>query len=29
MTTIIVEWYGPYTYEELEEQKEWSNGLYL
>lgn len=28
-TTIIVEWYGPYTYDEISENPEWENGLYL
>jgi hypothetical protein len=28
-TTVIVNWYGPYTYEEIEEKRDWKNGLYL
>ncbi|MCG8519041.1 MAG: hypothetical protein MI794_13715 [Pseudomonadales bacterium] len=28
-TTVIVDWRGPYSYEDLEENREWSNGLYL
>lgn len=28
-TTVIVEWCGPYSYYEIEENKHWGNGLYL
>lgn len=28
-TTIIVDWLGPYSQEEIEEKKELANGLYL
>ncbi|WP_345335076.1 hypothetical protein [Ferrimonas pelagia] len=28
-TTVIVEWYGPYTYDEICENPDWENGLYL
>ncbi|OCH43724.1 hypothetical protein [Aliivibrio fischeri] len=27
--TIIVEWYGPYTYDDIYDNPEWNNGLYL
>ena len=28
-TTVILEWCGPYSYDEIEENKNWENGLYL
>lgn len=28
-TTVIVEWRGPYSYAEIEENPDWGNGLYL
>lgn len=28
-TTVIVDWRGPYSYSEIEENSEWGNGLYL
>ncbi|MDE7527014.1 hypothetical protein [Aeromonas salmonicida] len=28
-TTVIVDWRGPYSYTEIEENSEWKNGLYL
>lgn len=28
-TTVIIDWQGPYNYSEIEENPDWSNGLYL
>lgn len=28
-TTIIVQWYGPYSYDEVLDNPDWANGLYL
>jgi hypothetical protein len=28
-TTVIVDWLGPYSYSEIEENPDWGNGLYL
>lgn len=28
-TTVIVDWRGPYSYAEIEENADWGNGLYL
>lgn len=28
-TTVIVNWRGPYSYAEIEENSDWGNGLYL
>lgn len=27
--TVIIDWKGPYNYSEIEENPDWSNGLYL
>ncbi|MFS1438711.1 hypothetical protein [Shewanella sp. 10N.286.48.A6] len=28
-TTVIVDWRGPFSYQEIEENSDWGNGLYL
>ncbi len=28
-TTVIVDWHGPFSYIEIEENPDWGNGLYL
>ena len=28
-TTVIINWHGPYSYFEIDENPDWSNGLYL